>query len=233
MLCRTSIALLICCCLPASATELDEAEELTVRQQGSYLLGWQLIQIAQRDGFASRLGAADLDYIQKGMAAALGQGAQLVDHNKASQILQRYRALVQQEHQRKVTDNRQAGEAYLQRKRQEEGVQATASGLLYEVLEAGSGQQPGSSDHVKVHYSGQLIDGTIFDSSRQHGGDAPTRFALPAVIKGWSEGIALMQEGARYRFHIPPDLAYGDGDQPGIGPGQVLVFDVELVEVIR
>ncbi len=111
------------------------------------------------------------------------------------------------------------------------GVQTTYSGLNYEVLRPGTGARPASYNRVKVHYHGYLPDGTVFDSSVQRG--EPATFGLNQVIPGWREGIPLMQEGAKYRFTVPPHLAYGArGAPPKIGPNQTLMFDVELLEVL-
>lgn len=112
-----------------------------------------------------------------------------------------------------------------------QGVQKTYSGLQYEVLRPGTGARPSSYNRVKVHYHGYLPDGTVFDSSVQRG--QPATFGLNQVIAGWREGIPLMQEGAKYRFTVPPHLAYGQrGMPPKIGPNQTLMFDVELIQVL-
>jgi FKBP-type peptidyl-prolyl cis-trans isomerase len=106
---------------------------------------------------------------------------------------------------------------------------ATQSGLKYQVVKKGEGESPAMGQEVKVHYAGWLPDGTLFDSS--YGRGEPTAFRLGGVIAGWNEGLQLMQPGAVYRFVIPPDLAYGErGAPPAIGPGQTLVFQVELVD---
>lgn len=111
------------------------------------------------------------------------------------------------------------------------GVQTTYSGLKYEVLRPGTGARPASYNRVKVHYHGYLPDGTVFDSSVQRG--EPATFGLNQVIPGWREGIPLMQVGAKYRFTVPPHLAYGArGAPPKIGPNQTLMFDVELFEIL-
>ncbi len=111
------------------------------------------------------------------------------------------------------------------------GMQKTYSGLQYEVIRPGTGARPSSFQRVKVHYHGTLPDGTVFDSSVQRG--QPATFGLNQVIAGWREGIPLMQEGAKYRFVVPPHLAYGErGMPPKIGPNQTLVFEVELLQVL-
>jgi FKBP-type peptidyl-prolyl cis-trans isomerase FkpA len=111
------------------------------------------------------------------------------------------------------------------------GVQTTYSGLQYEVLKQGTGRKPTMYNSVKVHYHGYLPNGKVFDSSVQRG--KPSTFGLNQVIPGWTEGIQLMREGAKYRFTIPAHLAYGErGSPPAIGPNQTLKFDVELLEVL-
>ena len=124
-----------------------------------------------------------------------------------------------------------AGEQYLAGNAKKEGVCVTPSGLQYEVLTEGTGKSPKASDNVKCHYEGRLIDGTVFDSSYQRG--TPATFPLNGVIAGWTEGLQLMKEGAKFRFHIPFNLAYGaNGAGESIPPYSALVFDVELLEVV-
>lgn len=111
------------------------------------------------------------------------------------------------------------------------GLKKTYSGLQYEVLRPGNGQRPTEYNRVRVHYHGTLQNGTVFDSSVQRG--TPTVLGLNQVIPGWREGIPLMREGAKYRFIVPPHLAYGArGAPPKIGPNETLIFEVELIEVL-
>ncbi len=123
-----------------------------------------------------------------------------------------------------------SGEQYLAKNADRDGVYVTDSGLQYEILNEGSGKSPKATDSVKCHYEGRLIDGTVFDSSYRRG--TPATFPLNGVIAGWTEGLQLMKEGAKYRFHIPYNLAYGaNGAGESIPPYSALVFDVELLEV--
>ena len=126
---------------------------------------------------------------------------------------------------------RSEGEAFLAENKKRADVVTTASGLQYEVLNEGTGRQPKASDTVRCHYEGRLIDGTVFDSSYRRG--VPADFGLRQVISGWTEGVQLMKEGAKYRFFIPYNLAYGErgagADSP---PYAALVFDVELIKVL-
>ena len=122
------------------------------------------------------------------------------------------------------------GEKYLAENAKKEGVTVLLSGLQYMVLKEGNGNKPKATDTVKCHYEGFLIDGTVFDSSVERG--EPAEFALNQVIAGWTEGLQLMQEGAKYRFFIPYILGYGEGGAgASIPPFATLIFDVELLEV--
>ncbi len=123
------------------------------------------------------------------------------------------------------------GEKYLADNAKKEGVKVTESGLQYLVLQEGTGKSPKRTDSVKCHYEGFLIDGTCFDSSVQRG--EPATFGLQQVIAGWTEGLQLMKEGAKFRFFIPYKLGYGEGGAGrSIPPFATLIFDVELIEVV-
>ncbi len=122
------------------------------------------------------------------------------------------------------------GDTYLAQNAKKPGVHTTPSGLQYEVLREGTGRSPKATDKVQVHYKGTLLDGTEFDSSYKR--NAPIDFPLNHVIAGWTEGVQLMKEGAKYRFVIPSKLAYGQRGAPGaIGPDETLIFEVELLKV--
>lgn len=109
------------------------------------------------------------------------------------------------------------------------GYITTASGLIYKVVKEGTGAMPKAEDTVEVHYTGKLLDGTVFDSSVERG--EPAIFPLNRVIPGWTEGLQLMKEGAKYEFFIPPYLAYGERGTGPIGPNETLYFEVELIKV--
>lgn len=127
-------------------------------------------------------------------------------------------------------ENQKEGDAFLAANGKKPGVTTLPSGLQYAVLKKGTGRQPAATDTVTVHYQGTLINGTEFDSSYKRG--QPASFPLNQVIKGWTEGVQLMKEGAKYRFFIPPHLAYGQrGAGPVIGPNSTLIFEVELLSV--
>lgn len=123
------------------------------------------------------------------------------------------------------------GQNFLNENAKKEGVITLPSGLQYQVLSEGTGKKPKATDQVKCHYEGMLVDGTLFDSSIQRG--EPATFGLNQVIAGWTEGLQLMKEGAKYRFFIPYHLGYGEhGAGSSIPPFATLIFDVELIEVI-
>ncbi len=124
------------------------------------------------------------------------------------------------------------GKKFLEENKKDAKVQETASGLQYVVEKEGTGAQPTAEDEVTVHYTGRLLDGTVFDSSVNRG--EPATFPLNRVIPGWTEGVQLMKEGAKYTFFIPSDLAYGPQGIPGaIPPHSTLIFDVELIKVVK
>lgn len=133
--------------------------------------------------------------------------------------------------QEKAAANLEAGKQFLEENATKEGVVALPSGLQYLVLKEGEGAHPTATSNVKCHYHGTLIDGRIFDSSVQRG--MPATFPLNRVITGWTEGVQLMQPGAKFRFFIPPHLGYGDRQVGSdIAPNSTLIFDVELLEIL-
>lgn len=127
---------------------------------------------------------------------------------------------------------KKAGQEYAEKAAKEKGAQKTASGMVYQEVKAGTGEQPKATDKVKVHYTGMLTDGTVFDSSVQR--NQPATFPLNGVIKCWTEGVQLMKVGGKAKLICPSDIAYGDqGRPPQIKPGATLVFDVELLEIVK
>ncbi|MDC0612301.1 FKBP-type peptidyl-prolyl cis-trans isomerase [Vibrio sp.] len=129
----------------------------------------------------------------------------------------------------KADADKKAGDDFRAKFEKEDGVKKTESGLLYKELTPGTGKSPKATDTVEVQYKGTLIDGTKFDSSYDRG--KPATFPLNRVIPGWTEGVQLMKEGAKYEFVIPPELAYGDQATPTIPANSTLVFEVELIKV--
>lgn len=156
--------------------------------------------------------------------------------DEAKRIVNEYFAKLEAEMQAEAAKqgevNRKNGESFLTENAKREGIKVTESGLQYEVLESGKGDSPKASDNVEVHYTGKLIDGTVFDSSVERG--VPASFGVTQVIPGWVEALQLMHEGDKWRLYIPSDLAYGPNGAGGvIGPNMTLIFDVELLRVIK
>lgn len=156
--------------------------------------------------------------------------------DEAKRIVNEYFAKLEAEMQAEAAKqgevNRKNGEAFLTENAKREGIKVTESGLQYEVLESGKGDSPKASDNVEVHYTGKLIDGTVFDSSVERG--VPASFGVTQVIPGWVEALQLMHEGDKWRLYIPSDLAYGPNGAGGmVGPNMTLIFDVELLRVIK
>jgi FKBP-type peptidyl-prolyl cis-trans isomerase FklB len=150
--------------------------------------------------------------------------------NTLVSLEQRTASAAQEAGQQAAQDNLASGEAFLAKNATLEGVTTLPSGLQYKVITAGNGPSPKRTDQVTVHYRGTLIDGTEFDSS--YARNQPATFRLDRVIPGWTEGLQLMQQGARWQLYIPARLAYGEsGSGERIPPNSALVFDVELIKV--
>jgi FKBP-type peptidyl-prolyl cis-trans isomerase len=193
------------------------------------------------------LNDSELDFDKESFLTGLEDGLAGRDLRLTAEELANIRGIIQQKQQEvqkakrekmmaelevQKVENAEKGAAFIKEKAAAEGVMSTESGLLYEVIEQGDGPKPGSDTAtVVVHYTGTLIDGTKFDSSVDRG--QPATFGLNQVIKGWTEGLQLMNTGSKYRFYIPPELAYGSDARPGgaIGPNSTLIFDVEMIEV--
>lgn len=151
-----------------------------------------------------------------------------MEANAANAYIQGY---FQNESMKKGAANLKVGEKFLAENKAKAGVITLPSGLQYQIMTAGTGAKPASSDKVKVHYHGTLIDGTIFDSSVERG--QPAEFGVTQVIQGWVEALQLMPVGSKWKLFIPANLAYGPQGPPSIGPNQVLIFEVELLEIVK
>ena len=176
----------------------------------------------------AQMGATDINTDDFGQAIKDAISGRLqLDEQEAQMIVQDF---FQRKSEEQAKNAKAEGENFLAENGKKEGVVVLPSGLQYQVLREGNGNKPSATDQVECHYEGTLINGQVFDSSYKRGQTAT--FGLNQVIKGWSEGLQLMQEGAKYRFFIPYHLAYGaQGAGQNIPPYATLIFDVELVKV--
>ncbi|MDQ6979874.1 MAG: FKBP-type peptidyl-prolyl cis-trans isomerase [Ghiorsea sp.] len=231
---KTKIAMAMVVMAGLSACNNEKAEQTSVVldsevQKFSYAMGMDVGQSIK--GLGAEIDPAALN-------AAIGDvlsGADLkLEAAESTQIKQDFFRKKQEKQmaERKASgaENKAKGEAFLAENAKKDGITVTASGLQYEVLTQGNGKKPEATDTVKVHYQGTLLDGTEFDSSYKRG--QPISFPLNGVIKGWTEGVALMPVGSKYKFYIPSDLAYGErGAGAKIAPNSTLIFTVELLGI--
>lgn len=189
-----------------------------------YSIGYMMGTNVQQS--AKDLNPAD---INQGINDGFAGKTSALTREQMEQVVMAYQ---QQQVQAMTQGNLAKGKAFLAENGKKANIKTTASGLQYEVLKEGNTTKPKATDIVAVQYEGKLLDGKVFDSTAQHGGQ-PAVFPLNQVIPGWTEGLQLMGEGAKYRFYIPSNLAYGEQGAPqgGIEPNSVLIFDVELVKV--
>lgn len=199
----------------------------TDAEKYSYAIGVNFAQSLMRQG-----APLDPDAAYMAMKDALSGGELRLEPDEMTAVL---RSEAQKAGERKrslASENLRRGREYLAENKKREGVVELPNGIQYEVLRKGSGAQPTPQDRVKVHYTGALIDGREFDSSKRRG--EPATFGVGGVIEGWQEVLPLMRTGSRWLVSIPPDLAYGvNGAGAAIGPNETLVFEIELLEVLE
>ena len=198
----------------------------------SYALGLGIGQQLKQMGLQENLVIEDFAASIKDV---LADNDLKVSHQEGQQIVNNFfRDLEQKQNAAKAEAGKAAkaeGEKFLTENAKKDGINVTKSGLQYEVLTEGTGKKPKATDTVRCHYEGRLLDGTVFDSSYKR--NEPADFGLQQVIAGWTEGVQLMAEGAKYRFYIPYMLAYGEGGAgASIPPFATLIFDVELIKVL-
>ena len=199
------------------------------KDSASYALGVNIGSSFQQQGLD-----IEPSILAAGLADAMAGEAKLTDE-QVGMVLQAMQQEVQQRQQeetaRQGEENAKKSKEFLAKNKSAEGVMTTPSGLQYKVITPGSGAKPTAASTVRVHYTGTLIDGKKFDSSVDRG--QPAEFPLANVIPGWTEGLQLMPVGAKYMFYIPTELAYGAQAPPSIGPNQTLIFEVELLEILK
>lgn len=201
----------------------------TDRQKQSYAMGMNLGNTLRRQGIT-----LDSALVAQGLRAAQTGAKTALTDDEARAALTQLQGEVRQKLEVKSKEegsvNRKEGDAFLAANKAKEGVVTLPSGLQYKILKAGTGPKPTASDTVSCNYRGTLINGKEFDSSYKRG--EPTSFPVGGVIKGWTEALQLMPVGSKWQLVIPPDLAYGDRGAGGeIGPGETLIFEVELLSI--
>ncbi len=199
------------------------------QEKASYAIGTKYGESLHKD-----LADISLKHFIEGLQDAFHDHKKKLSDMEISQALTAFQqqkvAQMQKQRSKLATQNAEEGKQFLEQNLKKEGVKVTNSGLQYKILKAGSGKSPSSNDVVEVHYEGTLIDGTIFDSSRQRG--ETIQFPVNGVIKGWTEALQLMQEGSHWILYIPSELGYGESGTHGpIGPNATLIFDVELISI--
>ena len=226
----TAFAILLVLCLCQSQAGGAKNVKLgSTSDSVSYVIGTDIAR--SLEGIQDQV---DIDIVVAGLREKLAGKESRVPDSRARAIMGEFsknmRAKQQEEQAAAGKENAGEGEKFLAENKTKEGVVTTESGLQYKVLKKGTGQSPSATDEVTVHYKGTLLDGTIFDSSHKRG--EPATFPVNGVIKGWTEALQLMKEGAKYKLFIPSDLAYGArGAGKDIGPNETLIFEVELIEV--
>jgi len=202
----------------------------TEKDRNSYMVGMALAK-----QFEPMKDEIDVDVVVRGLRDALEGKKTLLTTEQAQEVGSAFNQKMQARQMQKMLEDAQQnagkGKAFLEANAKKPGVTTTASGLQYQVIQAGNGPKPKPTDTVRVNYKGMLLDGTVFDDSSQHGG--PAQIPLSQVVPGWQEGIALMPVGSKYRFWIPSELGYGESGTPGgpIPPNATLVFEVELLGI--
>lgn len=191
----------------------------------SYALGLSIGNNFQNSGIKN----LQVEDFVKGLKDVLDEGTPEISYDEAKKVLNEYFMNLQKE---KLELNKKAGEEFLKINKERAGVVTLPSGLQYQVLQKGTGEKPTASDKVKCHYHGTLINGNVFDSSVQRG--EPAVFGVSQVIPGWVEALQMMEVGSKWRLFIPSDLAYGEhGAGEAIEPNSALVFDVELLDIVK
>ncbi len=190
-----------------------------------------------KNGISQSFDSINFDLMKTGFINTMvGEKNAAFDQTTANGFLQvtfqQAQAKKNEEKQKAAEENKIAGEEFLAANKEKAGVTTLESGLQYEVIKEGTGDKPKLEDRVKCHYHGTLIDGKVFDSSVER--DEPTTFSVNGVIKGWTEALQLMPTGSKWKLYVPGDLAYGPrGAGADIGPNATLIFEVELLEIVK
>lgn len=216
----------------SNESQSQKIELKTQLDSVAYTIGWNLGENLLRDSLMM-----DTKIIQNAMEGALKSGTPTLSQEQREEVMRAFSVYMQEKQQReqeiKQKEAVQLGQKFLEENKSQPGVKVTESGLQYRVDKQGNGTKPQSaSTKVRVHYTGKLLNGNTFDSSVDRG--EPAEFQLNQVIRGWTEGVMLMDVGSKYTFWIPSELAYGErGAGQMIGPNETLMFEVELIDIVE
>ena len=209
-------------------SEKNSSKPESFEQKVSYGFGWQFGRQMQKNRFEGMDIEATIQALRQcfnGEQSLLSDG----ELNEAYDAIKESRQKVEEERAQKY---KELCQTFLSENAKREGVEVTASGLQYEILEAAEGEKPKGEQVVQVHYHGSFIDGQVFDSSITR--NEPAEFALDQVIPGWTEALAMMAVGSKWRIVVPHDLAYGEaGSPPAIPPKAALIFEIHLMSIVR
>ncbi|MEQ1721903.1 MAG: FKBP-type peptidyl-prolyl cis-trans isomerase [Pseudobdellovibrio sp.] len=211
--------------LMLTLTACNKPDLKSDKGQASYAIGQQI---------GKNLKAQNIEIDAKTLAASLAdatQGKSEMKDDEIQKAMMKLQEMAMKKQQEEGENNKKKSADFLEKNKTAEGVKVTASGLQYSVMKEGTGAIPTKSDNVKCHYTGTLIDGTKFDSSVDRG--QPADFPVSGVIPGWTEALQLMKVGSKYKLFIPAELAYGPAGRPGIPPNSALIFEVELLEIVK
>lgn len=213
--------------LLALASLVNASELKTDKDKLSYIFGVQVGQGLRAEGVE-----LEMDAFTAGIKDMLAGNNPQIDSAQAQILVSDYQEKKQQEMAKVSAKKQNESSTFLANNAKKDGVFVTASGLQYKIVEKGKGKSPTSENKVIAHYTGKLLDGTVFDSSHDRG--EPATFPVSGVIKGWQEALPMMKEGGKWQIVVPANLAYGDrGVGNLIGPNETLIFDIELVSISK
>lgn len=215
-------------CKSGGSNELKNYKLKTTEDSIAYAIGAQIAMNTQINSLKQTDSTVNFMALAKAMYEMYNDGKFSMEDKEIEGVLMRK---FDPEGYKKGLENEKKGKDFFEKNAKKAGVKTTKSGLQYEVITEGTGPKPTAADNVKVHYTGTLLDGTVFDSSVERG--EPVEFPLGQVIKGWTEGLQLMSVGSKYKLYVPSELAYGSAGQPqgGIAPNEPLIFEVELLSI--
>ena len=216
---------------PAGEAAAEKTASLkTETEKVSYIIGTQIA-----GNFKSQDIEVSLESLMMGLKDALEGKKLAISQDEMQEVYKAWqgkmRAKMAAKQAKEASEHLAAGTAFLEANKAKESVKVLPSGLQYKVIKEGTGNTPTADDKVKTHYRGTLIDGTEFDSSYKR--NQPAEFPVKGVIKGWTEALQLMKVGGKWELYIPADLAYGQRGRPSIPPNSTLVFEIELLEIVK